>query len=65
MIYLEINEQITDISEVVYGFDQLSKMPKNLKVIIRIYRNYDEWERQMRVFKTLRSPHLATMLDYW
>ena len=41
----KINESITDETELVYGFDQLSKMPKNLKIMIRIYRNKDEYLR--------------------
>ena len=33
----KINEPITPVTEMVYGFDQLSKMPKNLKVMIKVF----------------------------
>ncbi len=33
----KINEPITPATDIVYGFDQLSKMPKNLKVMIKIF----------------------------
>ncbi len=61
----KINEPITDATEIVYGFDQLSKMPKNLKVMIRVYRNTTEYQRQTHLYKNLRSPFVATLLDYW
>eukprot|EP00347_Sterkiella_histriomuscorum_P016132 403354367 len=61
----KINEPISDTTEVVYGFDQMSKMPKNLKVMIKILRSTQEFQRQTQLYKTLRSPYVATLLDYW
>ena len=42
---LEINEPIMEHTEIVYGTDQMSKMPKNLKIMIRVFRNLDEYSR--------------------
>ena len=44
----KINEPITELTEVVYGFDQHSKMPKNLRVIIKVFvgeANREEYQR--------------------
>jgi hypothetical protein len=44
----KINEPITPVTEMVYGFDQLSKMPKNLKVMIKVFQgmhNREEYNR--------------------
>lgn len=43
----------------------MSKMPKNLKVMIRVYRNKAEYNRQLQLFKTLRSPFVSVLLDSW
>ena len=39
----KINEPLTEMTEVVYGFDQLSKMPKNLKIMVRIFKSIPEY----------------------
>lgn len=44
----KINEPITAATDIVYGFDQLSKMPKNLKVAIKVFHglvNREEYQR--------------------
>jgi hypothetical protein len=64
----KINEPITPITEIVYGFDQLSKMPKNLKIMIKVFHglhNRDEYNRQLNLFKKLRSQYVSTLLDSW
>ena len=42
---IEINEAISEITEIVYGIDQMSQMPKNLKIMIRVVRSSDEYHR--------------------
>ncbi|CDW89682.1 UNKNOWN [Stylonychia lemnae] len=61
----KINEPITDATDIIYGFDQMSKMPKNLKVMIRVYRSQPEYQRQTQLFKNLRSHMVSTLLDFW
>lgn len=64
----KINEAITPATDVVYGFDCLSNMPKNLKVMIKVFhglQNRDEYQRQLLLFKKLRSQFVATLLDFW
>ena len=64
----KINEPITPMTEIVYGFDQLSKMPKNLKIMIKVFHglhNRDEYNRQLNLFKKLRSQYVSTLLDSW
>jgi hypothetical protein len=45
--FVGINEPITDQTEVVYGFDSLSKMPKNLKIVIKLFKSPDEFNRNV------------------
>ena len=40
-------------------------MPKNLKVMILIFRSDLEYNKQLSLFKTLRSPFVSPLLDSW
>lgn len=43
-------------------------MPKNLKIMIKVFhgmQNREEYNRQLSLFKKLRSQFVATLLDSW
>jgi hypothetical protein len=43
-------------------------MPKNLKIMIKVFQgmqNREEYNRQLNLFKKLRSQYVATLMDFW
>eukprot|EP00164_Ancoracysta_twista_P000354 GFYU01000484.1.p1 GENE.GFYU01000484.1~~GFYU01000484.1.p1 ORF type:complete len:350 (+),score=60.73 GFYU01000484.1:267-1316(+) len=60
-----LNEDITAGTSIVYGIDKRARNAQNQKILIRIFDHEGNYQREVDLFKTLRSQYVANMVDHW